>query len=865
MSSIHYELQTWAQDLPYWQQLALSRIIAGEVLDSNGYEELLQYLLEDAGLTDQKLNRPVPTISGSTEFSVAPPKKLNLKAVRNASNVNGLVANQELQFGQALTVVFGDNGAGKSSYTRLLANAAFSRGIKEVLPNLYGSDPESSKSTAEFEVSDGKIDYVVGESDSILEGVYVFDSASVEAHLVGPNSISFSPAGLLVVQKLAQVTQDLHDLMKERIEQRRLPKSFAHFFAGDSEVSRLISNLNGKTNKESIKNLCVIDPTRKVSLESKIAALVVADPTLQIRQIDQQRLDVLALIQNLRVITLAVGSNRTLEINSKIALHRENLQKVNLLNLDRFCHDALSTVGSDTWQTFVRAAHKYAIAESHEKGTYPEEGDICLLCQQELSEDAQNLLKSLWEYLSADAQRNASASSIVIQQEIQKIRSTNLTIFSETSACYRFLSETYPELAAGVKSLLSTSSQRLAFMQQALETHTELDAANIDGSCLQELESVVSELEQRRSALQDQNVESELIETRKQLLEVTHAEILTQHLRDIEEYIDSIAWADAAEMALPKTRDITKKHNELFNSTITEKYVEIFKVYLRRFLHEQVRVEIKTIGKKGDTLRQIVLFSEQSRKKHSINKVLSDGEQRAVALSDFLTEATLDESCSVLVLDDPVTSFGTAWRNAAAQVLVEQAKEKQVVVFCHDLPFVYNLKESSQDVDMQIHWIKRGDLDGQPGYVYLHNGPANEEDYKNARLADDLYARALKAPPQEQELLLKQGFGALRSSYEAFVIFDLLKGAVRRWDERVRMEYIEEIKWDPALAKQVVVKVHYLSRFIEAHLHSDAFQPAKPTPALLHQEIEEFKNLRKSLKQFAKGNVVEIQAKRTNV
>ena len=41
----------------------------------------------------------------------------------------------------------------------------------------------------------------------------------------------------------------------------------------------------------------------------------------------------------------------------------------------------------------------------------------------------------------------------------------------------------------------------------------------------------------------------------------------------------------------------------------------------------------------------------------SPDKILSEGEKRAVALADFLTEVALDTTSRSIILDDPVTSF----------------------------------------------------------------------------------------------------------------------------------------------------------------------------------------------------------------
>jgi wobble nucleotide-excising tRNase len=59
---------------------------------------------------------------------------------------------------------------------------------------------------------------------------------------------------------------------------------------------------------------------------------------------------------------------------------------------------------------------------------------------------------------------------------------------------------------------------------------------------------------------------------------------------------------------------------------------------------------------------------------HRPDKILSEGEQRAVALADFLTEVGLNPSSAGIVLDDPVTSQDHYRKDRIARRLVAEAK-----------------------------------------------------------------------------------------------------------------------------------------------------------------------------------------------
>jgi wobble nucleotide-excising tRNase len=281
--------------------------------------------------------------------------------------------------------------------------------------------------------------------------------------------------------------------------------------------------------------------------------------------------------------------------------------------------------------------------------------------------------------------------------------------------------------------------------------------------------------------------------------------------------------------------------------------VEVFTQLLNDF-QRPLKVKVDTKGRKGEVYKQIVIAADPSipTDKAKPDKVLSEGEKRAVALADFLTEVALDTTSSGIILDDPVTSLDLEWRQLIASVLVKEAGRRQVIVFTHDLPFLYFLKEAAHDAHVGIasHWIKRGDSDGRPGYVYLNNSPTLEQDYKSAQRAREFYARAKDAAPAEQEALLQQGFGALRTTYEAFIVFELFNGVVRRFDERLSFGRLTDIVWDAEIAQEVNDKCEFLSRHIEGHSHSNSFVAQKPTPDMLLQEIDAFESLRKRLRDL---------------
>src|ERR1039457_1852448 len=139
------------------------------------------------------------------------------------------------------------------------------------------------------------------------------------------------------------------------------------------------------------------------------------------------------------------------------------------------------------------------------------------------------------------------------------------------------------------------------------------------------------------------------------LLELLHRQIVSEHLADVERWIDGQKWSARAQKAVGSTRHITAEYNELFKTLVTDQYQSIFKSTLRK-LKRNLQLTIETHGHKGETVRQIMLSPDSFAQKVAVDRILSDGEKRSVAFADFLTEVSLDTSSKAIVLDDPVSS-----------------------------------------------------------------------------------------------------------------------------------------------------------------------------------------------------------------
>ena len=120
MLDVMSEIIRWAKSLKYWEQATLDKILVGEPLTDETYQELYRYFLEDIDL-QKKSEEPRPELKSLDETKipeVTSPKTIRLSKISNLQNINALVKDQEIPFSPQLTAIYGANASGKSGYLR---------------------------------------------------------------------------------------------------------------------------------------------------------------------------------------------------------------------------------------------------------------------------------------------------------------------------------------------------------------------------------------------------------------------------------------------------------------------------------------------------------------------------------------------------------------------------------------------------------------------------------------------------------------------------------------------------------------------------------------------------------------------------
>ena len=145
IDSLSSEIEQFAESLPYWAKYLSSKLLSGASFSDTNINTAYTYFLEDAGLKPST-EKPDIVISCDNASSDDFKDDLLLTSLQNLKGVNALVENQKIEFCPQGTIVYGVNGSGKTSYTRLLKKAFHSRSTEEILPNIHVANSHSDVS-----------------------------------------------------------------------------------------------------------------------------------------------------------------------------------------------------------------------------------------------------------------------------------------------------------------------------------------------------------------------------------------------------------------------------------------------------------------------------------------------------------------------------------------------------------------------------------------------------------------------------------------------------------------------------------------------------------------------------------------------
>lgn len=836
------DIEIWSKKLSPWRQDALRRLAISDDLGDTDLEELLAMVKQTAGF-DLATPAPMPEPFVKAHFGGGKQQPIVLKGIANVENVNRLVSKAALTFcPKALTVVYGRNGSGKSGFVRILRTACRTRvenpAKLKVLADVYGDSTGSQ--TADIIIDSGNGDTAIAWTPGTpaapeLMQIAVFDTLSAQLYVDSGNQIRYLPFGLALPHRLNSICLKL----KERVEaeQEIAVGNKVSLTAIDFPVHRATEaqdfnrTLSKATTDAQIDQVATFSNENQERLEEvssilSAGAAAVADLTALIGWVETIAGECETAATEFSDTAL---SGFTALRNAAVTAR----QAAQLSATELFTNEPLPGVGSETWRALWAAARDYSVSEAYVDAEFPvtssEAGPAaCVLCQQPLLPDGAARMQRFKRYMDDTLDVAATKAEMAVADASSGLAPLRLMRASDLTARVEQVRQREPELADALLAFQLSATERRTDAEARL-VGEEISPVPLLASPHAEMKELAEKLRNEKDAFakageaQEREklvAEKEELEDRK-ILAANHAKLVKR--RDL--LVTEAAYATA--LAEVQTRGITQRANELVDKHLTSAVTERFDDERKHF--DIMHLKVGLSRKSGQTKAEFEV-DPQTKLTKVTSEVLSEGEQRALALAGFLTEVALTDGSGPIIVDDPVSSLDRQRSAQVAQRLAREARQRQVIVFTHDIIFFNELCGAAESLGIEPATVAlfggkdaAGKID-PAGMVWKGLNVAK----RIGKIKNDFapLPKLQNTSPADYEYQVKHLYGRLRDTYERAVEEVIFKDIVRRGTDVIQTQLLRYVSLPDALA----IRFHEGMTRANTHSHDNPAADTVPVP-----------------------------------
>ncbi|MDA8486869.1 hypothetical protein NNO07_27750 [Pseudomonas resinovorans] len=678
------DFENWLNERSGWLQSAAKQLIDNKRLPNEG--ELAE-LVRLCKLEAAKQGDPGFLKVAAGAFSAAGVQRVvRVEEVSQVFGVNAIKPGASLPFGAgSLTVIYGQNGSGKSGFARLLKQLCGSRSKDEIRPNAFSEEEHACSAQCRITI-DGNprdINWRPGaEPHAMLKYAQVFDSKAATQYM-GRTESSYEPSSMRFISMLIQIS----DMVSAALGAEKgalvsaLPK-FPDDLAETAEKAWL-SALKASVSAEKIEAYCQFGKELDAERVKSEALLAEKDIAGRLAAIGKETVATESIRQAMKLLKEGLTDDKAEELFKARQSSLAARKAANEVAQQAFANAPLQGVGETTWTLMWEQARNYSVAHAYPGHEFPVtgEGAHCVLCQQELTTEGAARLKSFEAFVTAGLETAAkaaeAASATLIAQVVQLpsiddwiARLAQLQFDEATARTY------YESLKIRRAQLLECA---------AVGDLLVLDWALID----QALEKRAADLLNEKSSLTQLQQDGQRQALEKRVRQLKALQWLSQNKPAILAERQRLVAVDLLDKAtkLTATNSLTTKRNELGRTELDAGYQARFDEELKALGGRRLPVAPQSKAQ-GKGVITFGLALVGARAGYTPEVILSEGETRIVALAAFLADTTGSNQLAPFIFDDPISSLDQDFEERVVARLVELAKTRQVIIFTHRLSLI---------------------------------------------------------------------------------------------------------------------------------------------------------------------------------
>lgn len=697
MKAIREDIKNWLLNQQDWLQEAGDRLLINGLLTDADVRAVCSLLKTEDG---QKVSKH--RTFDSLVQPAAAEGELRLTGIAEVQGIENLAPRSPLEFGTGnLVVIYGHNGSGKSSYTRILKKASGKPRAAALKGNVFEKAPTVQQCKIGFQQGTQQVVQVWAANSAPIDAIRavdIFDSDEATHYLTRESAATYTPPVVSMFEALAGTCDQVRAQLQSEQDQltTSLPTLPPIYVA--TEQARRYGALRATMTEAEIQQMISWSDTQASELTALTERLRVADPVAVARQRRATKLQVEQISD-----ALAVGMS---------AFNAEGIQSIRLLQgtakeKRRIAAEAtqvssaqLDGLGLETWRALWEAARAYSQTAYPDKAFPVTDAARCLLCHQELAEDAQQRLRDFEAFVQSRLEAEAEAAKKAYQQALQSLPSV------PTESQLR----TQCEAAALVDGEWPT--YLTAFWNAAKSARAALLSGEIDDTALpvEDVSEALAALQTYGTTLESEAAQYDLdaqgfdrAKATKDKLALEAQLWISQQAAAVRKEVEHLKALKAFDewKALANPRKVSLKASEVAEKVITQAFVGRFNAELKLLGASRIQVEIvKSRTDRGKALHQLRLKGAKDGQAVP-EGVLSEGERRIIALAAFLADVADKPQAAPFIFDDPISSLDHDFEWAVATRLAALAQTRQVLVFTHRLSLYGAMEDVARRVGEQ--------------------------------------------------------------------------------------------------------------------------------------------------------------------
>ncbi len=699
MASIEQDILEWSAGRPTWQRNLLKRIARGETIDDAYIDSIAQ------AIVDQNVTLEAPELAAADlPTGAAGGGTVQLGSIGELKCINALLDDQTLTFGaMGVTVIYGDNGSGKSGYARLVKDVVGARDHERVLSDAFASS--TGTQSAQITYSLGGVETTEtwpGVLEPALNQAHFYDEACGDDYLDRDTELAYRPSVLNLLDELIIHVDAVRGAVDALISKNE-SEAFLHpVVQPGTHADTFLKSLSATTAKQDIDEALVLPTEHSVAhaeLVQEEARLKTTNPAKEKQRLLSGSVRIEQLADRFEAISTKLSPVRGDELLAMQAEAKALRAAATEASRASFENEPLVGVGSDTWRALWQAAENYSVAEAYPDHEFPatENGHVCVLCQQPLHADAQERLRCFHRFVHNDVATRAQAAEKTVKEAIEDLSALDITS-EETTEAISFLATGDKSFADSLTAALETAKTAKARIGERLRAESEAKWVDLAVVNQDDLRRRSNDLKTEAGAVDEAAFTKTLADCKTKLAELEGQMAIAAVRPGIEKEIKRLTAHAVLKKIQPTitTQPISIESAKLARTYVTDAVKD-------HFVRESERLKLEHVvlgdrgASKGKLRHKPALLGASSS---SPKAVLSEGEQTAAGLAGFFTEVEFDATKSAVILDDPISSLDHERREKAARRIVEIAKDRQVIVFTHDLMFLGDIVKASDELDV---------------------------------------------------------------------------------------------------------------------------------------------------------------------